>query len=129
MTPETARSPSAPASYPGGMSTTPEHDAPVERSDDAPLSQVLDPAQVRRAPRYKAFFVTGVLLGLVIGIALGWYLLDTFDPERDQAMSKPGVWFTVLILGTTTVTTLLAGLTATILDRRSIRRQGAKRTV
>lgn len=118
-----------PPSYPGLVSTIPEHPAPDQPADDVELRQVIDPGQVRRAPRYQAFFVVGVLVGVILGLALGLYLLDTFDPSRDQPLSKPGVWLAVLILGTTTVTTLLAGLAATVLDRRSIRRQGAKRAV
>jgi len=119
----------AAASYAGTVSTIPEQPAPPTPTDGVELRQVLDPADVRRAPRYKAFFVVGVLAGVVLGLALGLYLLSTYDPARDQPLSKPGVWLTVTIIGTTTATTLLAGLLATVLDRRSIRRQAAKRGV
>ena len=40
-----------------------------------------------------------------------------------QGMLKPGVYFTVLVIGTTTVTVLIAGLLAIIADRRSLRRR------
>ena len=119
----------APASYPGTVSTAAEHPAPQNPADDVEVRQVLDPSQVRRAPRYAAFFVVGVVVGVAAGLGLGLYLLDTYDPARDQPMTKPGVWLTVTVAGVTTVTTLLAGLLATILDRRSIRRQAAKRAV
>ena len=97
--------------------------------DDVELRQVLDPGAVRRAPRYRAFFAVGALTGVVLGLGLGLYLLGTYDPARDQPLSKPGVWLTVTIVATATATTLLAGLLATALDRRSIRRQAAERGV
>lgn len=95
--------------------------------DDAEIRELVDPASVRRAPRYKGFMVAGVTLGIVIGVAVGLFMLATYDPARDQPLDKPGVWFTVTVLGTTTFTTLLAGLLATILDRRSLKRWNAHR--
>ncbi|ACZ32092.1 hypothetical protein Xcel_3090 [Xylanimonas cellulosilytica DSM 15894] len=114
------------------MSSTPEESPaePVETTGADPetvddLRTVVDPASVRRAPRYAAFMVTGVVVGLVAGLALGLFLLATFDPQRDFPMDKPGVWLTVTVMGTTTLTTLLAGLLATVLDRRSLKRWNA----
>ncbi|WP_130415670.1 hypothetical protein [Xylanimonas ulmi] len=109
------------------MSTTPEPDIP--EADDVEVRAVIDPAHVRRAPRYKGFFVVGVVAGLVLGLAVGLYMLATFDPARDQALSKPGVWLTVTVMGATALTTLIAGLAASVVDRRSIRRRDAKRSV
>ncbi len=87
-------------------------------SDDVEVRDVIDPTTVRRAPRYKAFFWTGALVGIVIGLPLSLYLVNT---PAGLAMMKPGVYVTVLTAFVTTVTTLLAGLFAVIADRRSLR--------
>ncbi|QAY69267.1 hypothetical protein [Xylanimonas protaetiae] len=110
------------------MSNAPEQpgDKPA---DDVDLRSVVDPASVRRAPRYKGFLVTGGIVGFVAGLALGLYLLATYDPSRDQYMDKPGVWLTVTVAATTTVAILLAGLLATILDRRSLKRWSAQHDI
>jgi putative exporter of polyketide antibiotics len=111
------------------VSTTPDPQpdgAEPADVDDAQIRELVDPGSVRRAPRYKGFMVAGVTLGIVIGTAVGLFMLATYDPSRDQPLTKPGVWFTVTVLGTTTATTLLAGLLATILDRRSLKRWNAQ---
>ena len=87
-------------------------------SDDVEVRDVIDPASVRRAPRYKAFFWTGALVGIVLGLALSLYLVGS---PSGVAMMKPGVYVTVLTAFVTMVTTLLAGLFAVIADRRSLR--------
>ena len=97
-----------------------ETQAPSDSSDDVDVEvrDVIDPATVRRAPRYKAFFWTGALVGIVIGLALSLYLVNS---PSGAAMMKPGVYITVLTAFVTMVTTLLAGLFAVIADRRSLR--------
>ncbi|GAA4707136.1 hypothetical protein APR04_003756 [Promicromonospora umidemergens] len=89
-----------------------------DSSDDVEVRDVIDPASVRRAPRYKAFFWTGALVGIVLGLALSLYLVSS---PSGAAMMKPGVYVTVLTAFVTMVTTLLAGLFAVIADRRSLR--------
>ena len=101
--------------YPGRVSET---QASRESSDDVEVRDVVDPATVRRAPRYKAFFLTGALVGIILGLALSFYLVST---PSGTALMKPGVYVTVLTTFVTTVTTLLAGLFAVIADRRSLR--------
>jgi hypothetical protein len=96
-----------------------EAQAPRDTSDDVEVRDVIDPATVRRAPRYKAFFWTGALVGIVLGLALSLYLVSS---PSGAAMMKPGVYVTVLTAFVTMVTTLLAGLFAVIADRRSLRR-------
>jgi hypothetical protein len=96
-----------------------EAKAPRDTSDDVEVRDVIDPATVRRAPRYKAFFWTGALVGIVLGLALSLYLVSS---PSGAAMMKPGVYVTVLTAFVTMVTTLLAGLFAVIADRRSLRR-------
>jgi hypothetical protein len=105
--------------------TNPDLQPSTPEGDDVELREVLDPATVRRAPRYAAFLGAGVVVGVLLGLALGLYLLSTFDPARDQPLTKPGVWLTVTVFGMTTVTALLGGALAVVLDRRSLRRWGA----
>ncbi|MFI6427267.1 hypothetical protein [Promicromonospora sp. NPDC050880] len=95
-----------------------ESQASQESADDVEVRAVIDPATVRRAPRYKAFFWTGALVGLVLGLALSLYLVNS---PSGAAMMKPGVYVTVLTSFVTMTTTLLAGLFAVIADRRSLR--------
>jgi hypothetical protein len=95
-----------------------ETQAPSDSADDVEVRDVIDPASVRRAPRYKAFFWTGALIGIVLGLGLSLYLVNS---PSGAAMMKPGVYVTVLTAFVTMVTTLLAGLFAVIADRRSLR--------
>ncbi|MBE1874394.1 hypothetical protein [Myceligenerans pegani] len=83
------------------------------------LHDVVDPADVRRAPRYGRFLMVGAVVGIVIGLALGWYAVGT--PEA-AGMLKPGVYVAVITAFTGTLTTLAAGLLAILADRRSLRR-------
>lgn len=104
-----------------------ETQAPDDSPDDVELRDVIDPTTVRRAPRYKAFFWTGALVGIVLGLALSFYLVSS---SSGAAVVKPGVYVTVLTVFVTMLTTLLAGLLAVIADRRSLRaqRRGGHRT-
>jgi hypothetical protein len=95
-----------------------ETQAPSDSADDVEVRDVIDPASVRRAPRYKAFFWTGALIGIVLGLGLSLYLVSS---PSGTSMMKPGVYVTVLTAFVTMVTTLLAGLFAVIADRRSLR--------
>jgi Mg/Co/Ni transporter MgtE len=95
-----------------------ETQTPSDSSDGVEVRDVIDPASVRRAPRYKAFFWTGALVGIVLGLALSFYLVNT---PAGAGMMKSGVYVTVLTAFVTMVTTLLAGLFAVIADRRSLR--------
>jgi hypothetical protein len=95
-----------------------ETQAPSDSADDVEVRDVIDPASVRRAPRYKAFFWTGALIGIVLGLGLSLYLVNS---PSGAAMMKPGVYVTVLTAFVTMVTTLLAGLFAVLADRRSLR--------
>ncbi|MEU4384803.1 hypothetical protein [Promicromonospora sp. NPDC023805] len=95
-----------------------ETQAPSDSADDVEVRDVIDPGSVRRAPRYKAFFWTGALIGIVLGLGLSIYLVNS---PSGTGMMKPGVYVTVLTGFVTMVTTLLAGLFAVIADRRSLR--------
>jgi hypothetical protein len=102
--------------------------APEEPASDArpePEEHLLvDPARVRRAPRYRAFFTIGALVGIVGGLIFGVWLASNVDPSRgDIPLQKPGVYITVIVASSTTVTLLVAGLLAILADRRSLRRR------
>lgn len=95
-----------------------ETQTPNDSADDVEVRAVIDPASVRRAPRYKAFFWAGGLVGLVLGLALSLYLVNS---PSGASLMKPGVYVTVLTAFVVMVTTLVAGLFAVIADRRSLR--------
>ncbi|MFF3063847.1 hypothetical protein ACFVQ3_04755 [Oerskovia sp. NPDC057915] len=122
--PETgpATAPAAPAALtPAAADTTSAGDTNDGgiRGDEVEIESVVDPATIRRAPRYKAFFTTGALVGVVLGLCLGITWLGS--PES-LGVLKPGVYLTVVVLGTTTLTTLVAGALAIWADKRSLRR-------
>lgn len=89
------------------------------RGDEVEIESMIDPTTIRRAPRYKAFFTTGAVVGIVVGLCLGITWLGS--PES-RGVLKPGVYLTVVVLGTTTLTTLVAGALAIWADKRSLRR-------
>ncbi|MBO0609668.1 hypothetical protein [Myceligenerans salitolerans] len=107
--------------------TGPESDDQAGESShaDVPLHDVVHPSEVRRAPRYGRFLLAGAVLGTVIGLGLGYYVVGT--PEA-QGMLKPGVYIGVTIAFTATLTTLAAGLIAVLADRRSLRKYERART-
>jgi len=124
--PQTGRPEDPQAGRETGPETTPDPapEAGTPTADAAEVSSVVDPTTVRRAPRYRAFFWLGGILGVVLGAAIGLYLVTSTDPaDLGGPLQKPGVYVTVMILATTLVTELLAGLVAILLDRRSLRRR------
>jgi hypothetical protein len=103
---------------------TDEQDA-EEQATEVNLHDVVDRADVRRAPRYGRFLMVGAVVGLAIGLGLGVYLVGT--PEAG-GMLKPGVYVGVVTAFTATFTTLAAGLLAVLADRRSVRRYERSRS-
>lgn len=110
------------------MTTSPSSPTPgspvpaAPGSDDAltpaqieDISAHAAPATVRRAPRYKAFFWVGALVGIAIGVWFGLWV----SPD---AMINRWIYVLVTVFGTTMVTVLVAGLLAVAADRRSVRR-------
>ncbi|MDO8143428.1 MULTISPECIES: hypothetical protein [Isoptericola] len=90
--------------------------------DDAEDHLLVDPTRVRRAPRYRAFFTVGAIVGLVVGVVAGTWLTSVAVDE-EILLLKPGVFVSVFTLGTTTLFVLLAGGLAVLADRRSLRRR------
>ena len=114
---------SAPASDETAATTHEPAEATPEASSPTPDAHLLiDPARVRRAPRYSVFLTVGAVVGIVGGILLGQLLIGMLDPSGSgSALLKPGVFVVVTTLGTTAFAMLLAGLVAVLLDRRSLR--------
>lgn len=106
---------------PQGAATPAEgpHDAPVAIPAEGPLTDeqiaaiaaTAQPATIRRAPRYRAFFWTGALLGIVLGVALGLWV-------SSENLVNRWIYVLVTTLGATLVTVLLAGACAVWVDRR-----------
>jgi hypothetical protein len=103
-------------------------DAPVSIPADVPLSDAqlaaiaasARPATVRRAPRYKAFFWTGALVGIVLGVVFGLGL--SYD-----GMVNRWIYVVVTVLGTALVTVLLAGALAALVDKRGASKAAKQR--
>jgi len=86
--------------------------------DDVEIEAVVDPASVRRAPRYGAFLAVGVVLGTVLGLALGGAWLQS---AASVPVFKPGVYFTVIVVSCAALGAGVGGLWAVVADRRSMR--------
>lgn len=75
---------------------------------------VVDPAVVRKAPRFRSFIAVGVLSGLILGLIIG--LIAFRDPHNRTYMTM------VLMVDLALVTTVAALVWAIIVERRSGRR-------
>ena len=82
------------------------------------IESVVDPTTVRRAPRYRAFFTVGVVLGTVLGLGLGGAWLQS---PAAEPVFKPGVYFTVIVVTCAALGAGVAGVWAVVADRRSLR--------
>lgn len=90
------------------------------------LLRVATPARVRRAPRYRAFVVTGALLGLVVAVVLVAVLGDDRALEGVGGGMLPlldGVGGVRAVVGTAgaILGALVGGVVALLADRRSRR--------
>lgn len=85
--------------------------------EPVPIDRVVDPAVVRRAPRHGVFLVSGAIVGLVLGLAVGisWWL------GSGQFMAKSGVTVTVIVASGAALGTLIAGAWVVFAERRSLR--------
>ena len=79
--------------------------------DDPATPRTLEVASRRRAPKYRAFVGTGILVGLVLALIL------TFTRPETEYGYGAVFGYTALVLGF--VGALLGGLVAIWLDRRS----------
>lgn len=95
---------------------TPPSGAPLPDAEE--LARISTPATVRHAPRYRAFVLSGVVLGVILAFVL--VSLVGTDPGGAESLgSGPVFVFVALILGL--VGALLGALVALVLDRRSRR--------
>ncbi|WP_277207795.1 histidine kinase [Isoptericola croceus] len=103
--------------------STPEQPAEQPAEQPEPDEHLLvDPTRVRRAPRYRGFFSVGAVVGIVVGVVLGVWL-SGIATDAGSSLLKPGVFVSVIVLGTTAFFVLLAGAVALLADRRSLRRR------
>jgi Mg/Co/Ni transporter MgtE len=86
----------------------------------AELAENSIPAVKRRAPKYKAFFFSGAVLGIVIGLVLG------LQSSLASTVNR-GVYLTVTVAFATLITSLIAGFIALQLDNRSVARAEAQK--
>lgn len=100
----------------------PEQPGPPPVPDAEELARAAEPATLRRAPRYRAF----VLSGVVVGVLVAFVLVLTLGGGQDGAApgsglpdlgTGPVLIFTALTLGL--VGALVGGLVALLQDRRS----------
>lgn len=114
----------APAQRVAGRATDAETAAPEtaagsgEAAHKVEVEDVVDPATVRRAPRYGRFFAVGIVLGAVLGLGIGGAWLQS---PAAEPVFKPGVYFTVILVTCAALGAGVAGLWAVIADRRSLR--------
>lgn len=95
-------------------------DGPLSDAQLAAIAASAQPATVRRAPRYKAFFWTGALVGIVLGVFFGLGL--SYD-----GMVNRWIYVVVTVLGTALVTVLLAGALAALVDKRGASKAAKQR--
>lgn len=93
-------------------------DAASAGGEEVEIESVVDPATVRRAPRYRAFFTVGILLGTVLGLGIGGAWLQS---PAAAPVFKPGVYFTVILVTCAALGAAGAGVWAVVADRRSLR--------
>lgn len=95
-------------------------DGPLTDEQVAAIAATARPATIRRAPRYRGFFWTGALVGIVLGVVFGLGL--SYD-----GMVNRWIYVTVTVLGTTLVTVLVAGALAALVDKRGATRAARQR--
>lgn len=78
------------------------------------LARRAEPATVRRAPRYRAFVLAGLVVGLLVAVVL---VLARVDPDRAGA----GPAAAIAALGLATCGALAGAVAAVLADRRSRR--------
>lgn len=86
-------------------------------ADDVVAAEVVDPALVRKAPRFRSFILVGVFSGLIAGFIVGLIAFWNSDNFGFKTM--------VLMVDLAIVTTVIALLWAILSDRRSARRAAA----
>lgn len=95
-------------------------EGPLSDAQLAAIAASARPATIRRAPRYRAFFWVGALVGIALGVPFGLGL--SYD-----GMVNRWIYVVVIALGTTLVTVLVAGALAALVDKRGAARAARQR--
>ena len=74
---------------------------------------------VRRSPRYSAFIIVGVVLGMTVGLVLSLLPVDT-SALSTQVTRGSVVWMLMVVVGI--VGGFLGAIVALVIDRRSLKR-------
>ena len=74
---------------------------------------------VRRSPKYSAFIILGVILGMIAGGILSFLPVDTAGVEIEVTQAS-ATWMLMVFVGT--IGGFLGAVAALILDRISLRR-------
>ena len=110
--------PTAPATDAAALPTAePELPAPAPVAalpSPEELSDVAEPAVVRRAPRYRAFVLAGALVGVLLAVVL------VLVVPGDQALGR-GPVLVFVALTAVAVTALLGAVVAVLVDRSTRR--------
>ncbi|MDQ0425996.1 MULTISPECIES: histidine kinase [Cellulomonas] len=107
-------------------------DVPGDVPSEAELERIATPATVRRAPRYRAFMVTGALVGVVVALVVAFATAGSSGVASDDGGVLPflggqnGVRWLLALTGAV-VGCFAGGGVAAFVDRRSARR--AQRSV
>lgn len=81
-------------------------------AETTPVVELVDPATVRRAPRFRAFLWAGAVTGLVIGFVVGLIVF----PSNDR-----GWTLAIFVTELAAAGVLIGAVVAVLLDRRSLR--------
>lgn len=74
---------------------------------------------VRRSPRYSAFIIVGVVLGMTVGLVLSLLPVDT-SALTTQVTQGSAVWMLMVVVGI--IGGFLGAIVALLVDRRSVKR-------
>lgn len=121
--PVPAAAPASDVSSDGVPAVVPADGVPSE----AELERIATPATVRRAPRYRAFMVTGALVGAVVALVVALATAGSSGVTSDDGGVLPflggqnGVRWLLALTGAV-VGCFVGGGVAAFVDRRSARR-------
>lgn len=124
----------APATVPADTSDAPappetsETDSSQVIQEQARLRDVIDPAQVRRAPRLGSFLAVGLLIAVLAALGFS-FVRDAFLPAAQVQARALDSWgtFWVLLAFFAPIAALCSYGIAVALDRRSLKRWRKRR--
>lgn len=102
MTSTDPQQPSTTTPDPAPTDTTvpaPETAANADATPEVAVTAVVDPGTVRRAPRFKAFALTGIVVGLIVSAALNVFALEPGHPGWSRSILTLEVTLAGLVVG------------------------------